>query len=94
VWSKACTIRDGADPARVLRGPKITAFWSAILGDQDAVVLDSWMLRAMRAKARVTVPQYHYLARILAREARANGVAPSKFQAVVWCVIRSKGVTS
>ena len=88
---KAEKIRDGADPWDVMGegSPKIRAFYQAILGDCDAVVLDSWMLKAMGWPRKGYTPgQYEKLAAILRREAKKEGLYPADYQAIVWCKIR------
>ena len=89
VCDKVSRLLDGEEPATVVSGQKITAFWRAILGDRNAVVLDSWMLRAIGAK-HLTPKQYEIVANNLRIEARRAGVAPSTFQAVVWCALRNE----
>ena len=72
-----------------VKGPKIRAFWRAILGDPDAVVLDSWMLKAYgETRKRLTPLQYSHLANKLRRDAAYEEADSAVFQAVVWCVIR------
>jgi len=46
VQRKVRDLLKGAEPENVLRGPKIRAFYRAIMGHKNAVVLDTWMLRA------------------------------------------------
>lgn len=88
---KALAIRAGADPETVLTGNKIRAFYRAILGDADAVVLDVHMLRAAGHTGNKTTPkQYQTLANILTAEAHAAGETPAHFQAIVWCQIRGR----
>jgi hypothetical protein len=86
---KAERIRDGESPDAVLGGPKVRAFYRAILGDASAVVVDSWMLRACgHGRDTCTEKQYRAYARELAHCARLVGCKPSEFQAIVWCHIR------
>lgn len=87
VKRKAEAIRAGADPLDVIKGPKITAFYHAILGDVDAVVLDTHMLKVM-GRARPTPKQYELFADRLRAAAREAGVTPAAFQAVVWVQVR------
>ena len=86
--AKAKRILAGDAPLDILRGPKIRAFYQAILGDADAVVLDTWMLVAMGRPQGVTVKQYERLADRLRAHAADAGVTPAAFQAVVWCQVR------
>lgn len=81
----------GEPPADVLRGPKITAFYHAIMGDMNSVVLDTWMLDTMNRPQGVTAKQYERLAEMLRAQAADAGVAPAVFQAVVWCQVRGGG---
>jgi hypothetical protein len=88
---KAVRIRDGANacPSTILRGPKILAFYHALLGVKSAIVLDVWMLRAA-GHGKVNQNVYRDTAQQLLRESREAGVPPAEFQAVVWCVIRGR----
>jgi hypothetical protein len=86
---KAEAIRDGARITQVLKGPKVLAFYRAILGDKRAVVVDSWMLRAIgHHREQATTKQYERAAQTIARAAAAVGVCPRDFQAVIWCQVR------
>ncbi len=74
-----------------LRGPKTRAFYRAIMGDGDSVVLDVWMLRALGVSSdKLTDRQYAELADVVMAEAQSAGVPPSEYQAIVWCAIRGK----
>ena len=83
---KACRIRDGERPLQVLGGPKVTAFYRAIMGDKHAAVVDVWMWRAMGV-APGDVP--YAVAEAALREAASKaGVAVADFQAIVWTQVR------
>jgi len=88
----ACAIRDGAEPDVALRGRKTAAFWRAIMGDENAVVIDRWMIRALGLpdSTRLTPNQYDTLAAIVTSEAAIADATPAQFQAVVWCAIRGR----
>jgi len=91
-----------------LRGPKVVAFFSAIVGSSDDGAMDVWATRAARvAPAEVSdldpadprregVPgsqrEYDGLAASYRRAAAAVNVTPRQFQAVVWLVIRDSWV--
>lgn len=78
-------------PDEVMRGPKTRAFYRAIMGDVDAVVLDVWMLRALGvSSAKLTPKQYEMLAEVVRAEAIRVGEMPAEYQAIVWCAIRGK----
>ena len=88
---KAFAILQGADngrPARV-SGPKVSAFWRAILGDTDAVTLDVWAYRAAVARDIVTrVSERAAVLEAYRRAAAAVGESPRDLQAIVWCHVR------
>lgn len=73
----------------IVWGPKIRAFYRALRRDDNAVVLDTWMLKATETP-RPTARQYEKIADILRREAASVGVSPAQFQAVVWCQLRGR----
>lgn len=77
-----------------LQGRKVQNFYQALLGDNDAVVLDMWMLRLCKYYPRHNHnPQggrYDRLAKCFASVARYNGYNPAEFQALLWCNYRAK----
>jgi hypothetical protein len=89
VAEKAYKILQGENPENVVKGPKITAFYHAILGDMTQVVLDSWMLK-IAGIPRPTTKQYETLAQKLRQEAREANEQPAIYQAIIWCEIRGK----
>lgn len=89
---KAERIIDGEKPLNVLGGDKVRAFYRAIMGDPDAVVLDVWMMRAAGwTKASLTPREYAALSEALTAAAARVGVDPADFQAVVWTHVRGGG---
>lgn len=90
---KAVRIRKGEDPEQVLgkEAFKIKEFYRALLGDDDAAVIDVWMIRAMGwHRPSYTGPQYRRLADVLRAEAKRVGLKTTEYQATVWCVIRGR----
>lgn len=90
---KALLIRDGDDPEEVLgpRAYKVRAFYHALLGDDSATVIDTWILEALAwTKGWYTRLQYDKLADVLRREAAAAGLSVTEYQAIVWCCIRGR----
>ncbi len=65
-----------------LHGLKIEPFRRALLGDPDAVVIDRWIFRAYGTKDRDAI------ATSIRCLASGLNVAPSAFQAGVWCGIK------
>lgn len=91
---KARMIRDGASPEDVLgsRAYKVEAFYRALRGDDDAAVIDTWMLTAFGWEREGYGPrQYRNLAAILRAEAERLGFYTTTYQAIVWCAIRGNG---
>ncbi len=89
---KAERILAGERPLDVLGGDKVRAFYRAIMGDAQAVVLDVWMMRAAGwTKATLTSKEYESLAAALLAAASREGVDPANFQAVVWTHVRGGG---
>lgn len=75
---------------KTLNGPKINAFFLALKGDKNAVVVDRWMARAYGFKS-VTASNYDRIERNIRHEAGANGMKPSDFQAWLWADTRGAG---
>jgi hypothetical protein len=89
---KAERILDGERPLDVLGGDKVRAFYRAIMGDGEAVVLDVWMMRAAGwVKPTLTSTEYQALASSLTAAARRVGLNPADFQAIVWTHVRGSG---
>jgi hypothetical protein len=85
---KAWRIANGERPAEVLGGPKVRAFWRALAGDPDAVVLDLWMFRAFDLPDAPTRKVYDRVALELKAAADELGVAARDLQAVIWLHMR------
>lgn len=89
-------ILGGEAPLRVLRGPKVRAFYRALMGDDGAAVIDSHMTRAAgikpasRGRVRKFEEQAAYRkgAAGLRAAARRHGVKTTHLQAAVWVAER------
>lgn len=74
---------------KALNGQKTNAFAKAIAGDTDAVVIDTWMLKA--AQVSFTSPsqsQYNAMATAVRNVANEFGLTPRTTQALIWIVKR------
>lgn len=74
---------------KALNGQKTNAFAKAIAGDNDAVVIDTWMLKA--AQVSFTSPsqsQYNAMATAVRNVATEFGLTPRTTQALIWIVKR------
>ncbi len=69
-----------------IRGPKTSAFARALQGDEDAVVLDTWMATALGVDQRkFSTKRVHSSAsRRVKYGAYLMGITPAQFQAAVW----------
>lgn len=91
--AKAWKIANGADPADVLGGPKVTAFYANISGDHEAVTVDVWTARAAEGKDNPNAPKgkrYERIADAYRRAAAARSVSPRTMQATVWSYVRGQ----
>jgi hypothetical protein len=74
-----------------LKGPKTNAFARAIAGDEDAVVVDSWMCKAASIGSdRPSPVQYRRISDAIVTLARRHGVSPRTMQALIWIRVRGK----
>jgi len=72
-----------------LKGRKTNAFARAIAGDENAVVIDIWMLRA--AGAKVDSPnktQYTEMSEAVTKVAERFQMTPRTAQALIWIMVR------
>lgn len=76
-----------------LSGPKTSAFAAAILGDTEAVTIDSWILRSVGLKpnAKVTPKRVREITAAYAEAAAEAGETPRDLQAIVWVQLRGGG---
>jgi hypothetical protein len=74
---------------QALKGLKTNAFAKAIAGDEDAVVIDVWMLRAVGIERKTpNQTQYKELEDAVKKVAFDNGMTPRAMQALIWIVVR------
>jgi len=74
---------------KALNGMKTNAFAKAIAGDENAVVIDVWMLRAVGIEKKSPTPkQYLELANAVKKTAFDFGMTPRAMQALIWIVVR------
>ena len=72
-----------------LKGPKTNAFARAIAGDEQAVVIDVWMLRAVGIEKKTpNQSTYNELASAVKKVAFDYGMTPRAMQALIWIMIR------
>ena len=72
-----------------LKGQKTNAFARAIAGNENAVVIDVWMLRALGIeKKSPTQSQYKVMADAVTTVATKHGMTPRAMQALIWIVVR------
>jgi len=72
-----------------LNGQKTNAFARAIAGDEQAVVIDVWMLRALGIEGKTpTQTQYKEMARAVKQTAAFYGTTPRTMQALIWIIVR------
>lgn len=88
--SKASRIHAGARPLAVLSGPKVRAFYRALMGDPQAAVVDVWVARAAGWVGKLKQRAYDLVAGALAEAARVARVPVARFQAVVWVAVRGR----
>lgn len=88
--AKARMIQEGARPLDVLRGPKVRAFYRALMGDRDAAVVDVWTARAAGVQDAPNEREYAQVAQALRMGADEVGVSTSELQAAVWVAIRGR----
>jgi len=97
---KAWRVLDGDVGA--VAGPKVTAFFAAIVGDLSHVVVDVWATRVARAErdnlARVfrddempSVTERRAMTEAYKRAAALRGVSPAEMQAITWVTCRASG---
>lgn len=90
--TKAWRIWGGERPLQVLGGPKVRAFYRAMMGDEEAAVIDTWMLQAIGWPQRgLSARQYERCAAALAEAASYTHLTTAQFQAVVWTHVRGGG---
>lgn len=74
-----------------IRGPKTGAFRDALMGDQEAVVVDVWLARALGvADLRMEGKRYVEAADRVREVARALGWPPAEAQAAIWTGTRAR----
>lgn len=81
-----------------LTGLKTHFFARAIAGDENAIVIDLWMIRAAglinkktgELKETATTVQYREISQAVLRTSRKIGLSPRDTQALIWCVIRGE----
>jgi thermostable 8-oxoguanine DNA glycosylase len=72
-----------------LKGLKTNAFAKAIAGDENAVVIDVWMLRALGIEKKTpTQSQYQEMAKAVTLVATKHGMTPRAMQALIWIIVR------
>lgn len=73
-----------------LSGQKVSAFRANLLGDSEAVTIDTWMMRVFdKDHINPTAAEYDDLSRATRKVARDYGVSPSQMQAALWVGIKA-----
>jgi hypothetical protein len=74
---------------KALNGQKTNAFAKAIAGDENTVVIDVWMLRAVGIeKKSPSQSLYNELAKSVTETATKFGMTPRSMQALIWIIVR------
>ena len=74
-----------------LRGRKVDNFVKALLGDENAVVVDIWMMRAFGFKGdSPTDNQYDFIENVVKQLAAEHKQTPRQVQASIWFAVKNK----
>lgn len=85
-------IAEGAAPLDALRGPKVRAFYAAIMGRKSGdVVIDRWMVRVCGRPDNAVKTEYKRMSAAIIAAAALFNVDKHHFQATLWVDIRGKG---
>lgn len=93
---RAARILLGEDPASVLGGPKVTAFYACILGDAERVCVDRHAAtvalgeRTPSLSARLVAE----IQRAYALAARSLGIGARDLQSLLWCHYKASGAAA
>jgi hypothetical protein len=87
---KALAILRGASPLAVLSGPKVRAFYRALMGDEGAAVVDVWVARALGWTRELTEGAYRIVERALVLAAARARCSVATLQATVWIAVRGR----
>jgi hypothetical protein len=85
------SLTDRRNPGQYATGPKVSAFYAAITGDESAMVVDRWAAFAAGHEDRGTVPGIRVRREIEAAYRRAAalvGETVAAFQAIIWIIVR------
>jgi hypothetical protein len=89
--AKARRILLGERPLKVLSGPKVRAFYRALMGDESAAVVDVWTARAAGLDPEALTPaRYEQVAQALRLGAAEVGTTTARLQAVAWVAVRGR----
>jgi hypothetical protein len=76
-----------------LKGMKTNAFAKAIAGNEQAVVIDVWMLRAVGIEKKTpNQTQYNELVNAVKAAAFEVGMTPRSAQALIWIIVRGSAL--
>lgn len=76
-----------------LKGRKTNAFARAIAGDQNAVVVDVWMMRAAGCENdSPNKTQYEQISEAIRRLADRLKMTPRSMQALIWILVRGSAI--
>jgi hypothetical protein len=86
-------LEGGLDTINPASAPKVYAFALNLLGDDQAVTVDMWMLAAAGLPGNLKLTsanRYNTLADIITRLARRNDLTPAETQAIIWVAQRGR----
>jgi hypothetical protein len=76
------------DMDRLATGPKVNAFYRALKGEGDAVVVDRWILRIVYPDDRGYPARVRRITQSIQRAAMLEQVTPRELQAAMWLKVR------
>jgi hypothetical protein len=75
-----------------LNGQKTNAFARALAGDDEAIVIDVWMMRAAGfTKDSPNKTDYAEISEAIQNIAKSKGLSPRTTQALIWILVRGSG---
>lgn len=94
--NKAKAFKVARGRVELISGPKVTAFWHALSGDDDSIVIDSHAINAylgQKASGKKTpsLPLVREVTSAYLTAAACVGESPCTFQAAVWIMERGIG---